>query len=380
MPDIFVQSFTHLKDKPNADRALHTLQRIASLVKPIMRKRNWVLPVLSEFFPDNPNLLGKSMPNYVNMGQKILVRLRPAHSPDTFFPEADVIQTMLHELTHNVHGPHDDKFYKYLAGLQDEYDALQRSGYAGEGFFSEGKRLGTNVSHNLPPHMARMKALEAAEKRAQTSRVLGSGGRLGGSGRDAGLSPRELAARAAERRIRDDKACGSGVDAQREADKAAKQSIESKVINLTLDSDGDDHHASDSDVVIVEDLHPRRKAPPNALAGPSKTKVAVKSKSFSAPTAGNHSSSSTMLAPSSSVPAKAAKPKRSVPTRKTGPLEWSCPACTLLNPAHALQCDACQMRRPVDEQEGWACLTCGEDGNPNECWTCRWCGVVKLHS
>jgi hypothetical protein len=63
MPDIFVQSFTHLKDKPNADRALHTLQRIASLVKPIMRKRNWVLPVLSEFFPDNPSLLGKTLYN-----------------------------------------------------------------------------------------------------------------------------------------------------------------------------------------------------------------------------------------------------------------------------------------------------------------------------
>jgi hypothetical protein len=40
-----------------------------------------------------------------------------------------------------------------------------------------------------------MKALEAAEKRAQASRVLGSGGRLGGTGRVAGLSPRELAAR-----------------------------------------------------------------------------------------------------------------------------------------------------------------------------------------
>jgi len=43
--------------------------------------------------------------------------------------------------------------------------------------------------------MARMKALEAAEKRAQASRVLSSGGRLGGSGRNVGLSPRELAAR-----------------------------------------------------------------------------------------------------------------------------------------------------------------------------------------
>ena len=59
MPDIFVKSFTHLKDRPKADEALRILQRIASLVEPIMRKHGWVLPVLSEFFPEDPNLLGK---------------------------------------------------------------------------------------------------------------------------------------------------------------------------------------------------------------------------------------------------------------------------------------------------------------------------------
>lgn len=58
MAQSFVKSFTHLKDRPNADRALSMLQRIASLVKPIMRKHSWVLPVLSEFFPDSSNLLG----------------------------------------------------------------------------------------------------------------------------------------------------------------------------------------------------------------------------------------------------------------------------------------------------------------------------------
>ena len=58
MPDVFVQTFSHLTDKHNADRALEILKRVASLVKPIMRKRNWVLPVLAEFFPDNANLLG----------------------------------------------------------------------------------------------------------------------------------------------------------------------------------------------------------------------------------------------------------------------------------------------------------------------------------
>ena len=170
------------------------------------------------------------------------------------------------------------------------------------------------------------------------------------------------------------------MDAQREADKAATQSIESKVIDLTLDSDGESHQASDSDsdVVIVEDLHPRPKGPPNTLAGPSKPEVAVKSKLVSE----SHSSPSTTIASVNSVFSKAAasKPKKLLSKQKEGPLEWSCPTCTLLNPAHALQCEACQMRRPVDEEGGWSCLTCGENGNPHECWTCRWCGVVKLHS
>lgn len=55
--------------------------------------------------------------------------------------------------------------------------------------------MGANVSHDLPPHLARLKALEAAEKRKQTTRILGSGGRLGGRTANAqGMSPRELAA------------------------------------------------------------------------------------------------------------------------------------------------------------------------------------------
>lgn len=58
----FVHAFTHLKDKPKADRALPMLQRIASLVKPIMRKHSWNLPVLAEFFPESPNLIGERAP------------------------------------------------------------------------------------------------------------------------------------------------------------------------------------------------------------------------------------------------------------------------------------------------------------------------------
>jgi DNA-dependent metalloprotease WSS1 len=104
-----------------------------------------------------------------------------------------LMRVIAHQLTHNVHGPHDDKFYKHLAGLQEEYDALQRSGYAGEGFFTPGQRLGVGMSHNVPIHVARSKALEAAEKRMKMSQVLGGGGRLGETNRN--LDPRELAAR-----------------------------------------------------------------------------------------------------------------------------------------------------------------------------------------
>lgn len=38
---------------------------------------------------------------------------------------------MLHELTHNVHGPHDAQFYAFLKVLNDEFDTLQASGYTG---------------------------------------------------------------------------------------------------------------------------------------------------------------------------------------------------------------------------------------------------------
>ncbi|TFY83834.1 hypothetical protein EWM64_g169 [Hericium alpestre] len=200
-----------------------------------MRKHGWKLPVLAEFFPESPNLLD------VNGGQKILIRLRPPFDPDTFFPEGDLLHTMLHELTHNVHGPHDEKFYKFLSGLEEELEALQRSGYAGEGFHSKGNRLGKNVSHDLPPHLARQRALEAAEKRRKVGGMMAGGGRLGGGALSrSGLSPRELAVLAAEQRALDEKACGSGVQAQKEADKAAADSVQDDVIDLTGDSDDDD--------------------------------------------------------------------------------------------------------------------------------------------
>lgn len=97
------------------------------------------------------------------------------------------------QLTHNVHGPHDEKFYKFLSELEDEYDALKQSGYDGDGFHSKGQRLGQFVSHNIPPHIARERALQAAEKRRKVGSMLGGARRLGGAVVSRSLSPREAA-------------------------------------------------------------------------------------------------------------------------------------------------------------------------------------------
>lgn len=57
--DPLVGQYSHLRDYPREKDALHALKKIASLVKPIMRARNWHVGTLAEFWPDKePNLLG----------------------------------------------------------------------------------------------------------------------------------------------------------------------------------------------------------------------------------------------------------------------------------------------------------------------------------
>ncbi|KAF7726257.1 hypothetical protein EC973_008967 [Apophysomyces ossiformis] len=111
-----------------------------------------------------------------------------------------------------VRGPHDAAFYKLLDELNNELDQLISDGYSGEGFYSKGHTLG-QVS--IPMHEAKRRAALAAEKRRQTESLMTKGGvRLGGGNNlsttaDANMSPRERIAQAAERRLRDQKWCGS---------------------------------------------------------------------------------------------------------------------------------------------------------------------------
>lgn len=62
--DPLVMSYSHLSDFPRAKEALHSLKKIASLVKPIMRARSWRVGELAEFWPDQTNLLGRYLRSY----------------------------------------------------------------------------------------------------------------------------------------------------------------------------------------------------------------------------------------------------------------------------------------------------------------------------
>ena len=95
-----------------------------------------------------------------------------------------------------MHGPHDQTFYNFLSRLEEEYYELKRSGYAGEGFFSNGRRLGAGmVPQSVPALIAQQRSLEleAAERRRRTNTLPGPVRLGGGNLASLGLTPRELA-------------------------------------------------------------------------------------------------------------------------------------------------------------------------------------------
>lgn len=192
---------------PRSEDAKKLLDRVCWQVQPIMRKRMWSVPVVTEFLPRSPNLLGLNK----NGGQEICIRLRESKDSE-LFPFEHALGTMLHELTHIVHGPHNAKFYALLDELENECDKLMDSkvGGSGAGFDLPGVKL-SGEAHNPTALESRLKAIAAAEKRQQMQELLGAAGgrRLGGAPPIKGRKPSEMAAEAALRRQRDEQWCHS---------------------------------------------------------------------------------------------------------------------------------------------------------------------------
>eukprot|EP01023_Acetabularia_acetabulum_P045179 TRINITY_DN4575_c0_g2_i2.p1 TRINITY_DN4575_c0_g2~~TRINITY_DN4575_c0_g2_i2.p1 ORF type:complete len:281 (+),score=42.24 TRINITY_DN4575_c0_g2_i2:364-1206(+) len=204
-----------LKRQKNKDEALEVLKKLACAVKEIMKRYNWSVGLLKEFYPRNTRLLGQN----VNR-ETICIRLRNSYDPDSFLNWENVLKTMLHELVHMRITPHNVAFYKLLDQLWDEQENDERRGliHYGGNFSGKSYKLGDgnnsqgvqNYNQNVPPN--RSLILQAAENRQKSSQLQNHGGRkLGGSYIKGAIRKpkRDVLADAAERRQRDEARCGT---------------------------------------------------------------------------------------------------------------------------------------------------------------------------
>ncbi|KAJ8431739.1 hypothetical protein Cgig2_028956 [Carnegiea gigantea] len=296
------------------NEAREILNNVAKQVQPIMHKRKWKVQVLSEFCPSNPSLMGLN----IGGGAEIRLRLRRPEREWDFFPYEQILDTMLHELCHNEHGPHNADFYKLLDEIRLECEELMAKGITGtgRGFDLPGRRLG-GFSRAPPLPLLRQNAPAAAERRAQQRSLLSTGPRrIGGdSSIKAALSPIQAAAMAAERRLRDEVWCGSqfsGSGAERA-----------------------DSRSSSAD-------SRRSQISPLPTTAPS----------------------------SSSLGSQPTLAGEEIPGR------WQCSACTLINKPLALACEVCQTPRSkeVGSRSGlWSCKFCTLL-NTRETERCSACG------
>jgi hypothetical protein len=366
----------------------------------------------------------------VNRGEKICLRLRYPGDQNQFLPLEQVTDTMLHELCHIVHGPHNAEFHALWDQLRKEYEGLLAKGYTGEGFMSDGHRLG---GRRIPPGEARRIARAAAEKRRTL--YAGSGQKLGGEPIRAGTDIRKVIVDAIERRSTVLKGCGSGNKTQDEikilGDTATKNGFKTKaeedeandraIAQALWDLVQEDEKKEYGDSYI-----PPTPANPTGNGGgevsPQKPIEAESSSSRvtpKAPPAKQSSRPMSRLVMEAEAKKSSAKPKRAAtaplppvaraPTPASNPESpspppvlsgWTCRICTLHNPLDFLCCDACTTERPEEltkriaedarkkvkmnqptgtKPGSWQCQRCSaimED----LWWTCAACGKMKESS
>ncbi|KAG6685912.1 hypothetical protein I3843_12G135700 [Carya illinoinensis] len=362
--------------KPGEDEARKILERIAKQVQPIMRKHKWRIKVLSEFCPNNPSILGLN----VGGGVHVKLRLRRPNRDWDFFPFDQVLHTMLHELCHNVHGPHNASFYKLWDELRKECEELMAKGITGmgEGFDLPGRRLG-GFSHQPPLSSLHRSALEAAEKRARSGSLLPSGPRrLGGDNTImVALSPIQAAAMAAERRLQDDIWCGSQ-SCKASGDEESSSGILHGFVS-SEQSGGRSRLDGCSSAHSVDAIPQKRsqESGQSSLCRPSndhlkanfvdlsvntsKTSCKSDTTSFSQPTCHPESNFVDLSGPLSSDLGSSVDTIRD---RTLNPEEfpmWECGTCTLLNAPLAPMCELCSTQKPKDvhtKYRVWSCKFC----------------------
>ncbi|KAF2118485.1 WLM domain-containing protein [Lophiotrema nucula] len=393
--DAHFDAYEHLKHLPRDQEALHMLRKATSLVKPMMRKRGWKVGTLAEFLPDEPQLLGLN----INRTERILIRLRYHHDSRQFLPMEQVTDTLLHELSHIVWGPHDHNFNNLWNELRDEHQSLLAKGYTGEGFLSQGQKLG---GKRIPLDEMRRQARIAAEKRQKTANQNSGGHRLGGSKVSRGIDMRKVIADAATRRNSITEGCASGADnagrlnrqaeqggfrTKAEEDDANDMAIAQALQELMEEEEmarleqlcapnGGGGLAWDRENGLQFDSNPpsRTQSPgldwtpenglsfsptPSSSRGPPRNSQGRPISRLVMDNLSNPSNArpkSTIRPPSRLISQEEedyrnknlppSPPQPTPPPVSSDPTKWVCPQCTLLNPLDFLSCDACGLEQP----------------------------------
>jgi len=173
---------------PNPKRSLDFLQRLKddAGIKASMRKHKFTVPLLTEMNPiehtqSNHEGTTRTLGLNRNQGEVIELRLR-TDAYDGYRDYKTIRKTLCHELAHNVHGPHDRNFWDLCKQIEKEVE--------GADWKSGGHTVGNEeyYENEVDDHGG----WEGGEF------VLGRGGT--GEGSSAGLSRREIMAKAAEAR------------------------------------------------------------------------------------------------------------------------------------------------------------------------------------
>ncbi|KAF9140404.1 hypothetical protein BG015_001671 [Linnemannia schmuckeri] len=369
------------------------------MVRPIMKAHGWKITTLAEFY--TKGLLGMN----TNRGWKIQLCLRYHNDENTFLPWEDILGTMLHELAHNIRGPHDQQFYKALDGLNDEYDKVVASGYTGEGFDTAGHRLGTKhggfgvggvrlggtMGAGLVTSGTRAAAVVAAEKRRQLNEMMlpAGGQRLGGSsgtttgGGRVGATPKgfweqwhspgELAAMAAERRAKDQIWCGSSPSSASSSSPTQSSSSSNPKTPPTVS-----HSTTISSKGSLTPTSTSRLSPETNSTGTQRITIIIDGDDpptapFANTTKRRGSNPSTTSIASTTIlkkprneldvshattvqqAAQFSALTRTVTNTTSAAVpvtnqwaEWVCPLCTLMNRPLVLQCECCFTHRPAE--------------------------------
>lgn len=114
---------------------------------------------------------GKVMGYNTNAGFRIDLRLRRDVLAAGFYPYAELVNTLLHELAHNVRGPHDATFWRTFAALKARYLCVHAE-LRGRGAAVAGRLLATVAGLEATGELADVVLATAAETQRQAMRPL----------------------------------------------------------------------------------------------------------------------------------------------------------------------------------------------------------------